>query len=96
MMREVVKSARHEKAFNNDGHDRAGKTGTTNECVDACFVGFDADHTTAVWVGSDAPKAWAQGNRRCHVAARVDEDHGQHRVAGTARIAIRTRPSSST
>ena len=56
MMREVVKSGTARKAFK-DGHDRAGKTGTTNECVDAWFVGFDADHTTAVWVGSDGPES---------------------------------------
>jgi len=56
MMREVVKSGTARKAFK-EGHDRAGKTGTTNECIDAWFVGFDADHTTAVWVGSDGPEA---------------------------------------
>lgn len=55
MMREVVKSGTARKAYK-EGFDRAGKTGTTNECVDAWFVGFDADHTTAVWVGSDGPE----------------------------------------
>lgn len=55
MMREVVKSGTARKAFK-EGYDRAGKTGTTNECVDAWFVGFDAGHTTAVWVGSDGPE----------------------------------------
>ncbi|MFN2378393.1 MAG: penicillin-binding protein 1A [Candidatus Binatia bacterium] len=56
MMREVVKSGTARKAFK-EGHDRAGKTGTTNDCVDAWFVGFDAQHTTAVWVGSDGPES---------------------------------------
>ncbi|MFN2426285.1 MAG: penicillin-binding protein 1A [Candidatus Binatia bacterium] len=55
MMREVVKSGTARKAFK-DGQDRAGKTGTTNECIDAWFVGFDGAHTTAVWVGSDGPE----------------------------------------
>lgn len=55
MMREVVKSGTARKAWK-EGYDRAGKTGTTNECVDAWFVGFDAAHTTAVWVGSDGPE----------------------------------------
>lgn len=56
MMREVVKSGTARKAFK-EGHDRAGKTGTTNDCIDAWFVGFDAHHTTAVWVGSDGPES---------------------------------------
>lgn len=56
MMREVVKSGTARKAFK-EGIDRAGKTGTTNDCIDAWFVGFDAVHTTAVWVGSDGPES---------------------------------------
>lgn len=54
MMREVVRSGTARKAYK-DGYDRGGKTGTTNEYVDAWFVGFDRRHTTAVWVGSDGP-----------------------------------------
>ncbi len=33
--------------------DIAGKTGTTNENVDAWFVGFSPDYTCGVWVGFD-------------------------------------------
>ncbi|HEY2776020.1 MAG TPA: PBP1A family penicillin-binding protein [Candidatus Binatia bacterium] len=55
MMREVVKSGTAKRAYK-EGYDRAGKTGTTNECIDAWFDGFDANHTTIVWVGSDGPE----------------------------------------
>lgn len=55
MMREVVKSGTARRAYK-EGVDRVGKTGTTNECVDAWFVGFDANYTTSVWVGSDGPE----------------------------------------
>lgn len=34
----------------------AGKTGTTNNYVDAWFVGFDSQITCGVWVGFDQPK----------------------------------------
>ncbi|MEW6347436.1 MAG: PBP1A family penicillin-binding protein [Thermodesulfobacteriota bacterium] len=33
--------------------DVAGKTGTTNESIDAWFVGFSPDYTCGVWVGFD-------------------------------------------
>jgi penicillin-binding protein 1A len=36
-----------------DGHETAGKTGTTQDYHDAWFVGFSADYVTAVWVGND-------------------------------------------
>jgi penicillin-binding protein 1A len=34
----------------------AGKTGTTNNYLDAWFVGFDSQITCGVWVGFDQPK----------------------------------------
>ena len=34
----------------------AGKTGTTNDYVDAWFVGFTPKLVTGVWVGFDQPK----------------------------------------
>ncbi len=33
--------------------DIAGKTGTTNECIDAWFMGFTPNYTCGVWVGFD-------------------------------------------
>lgn len=36
-----------------DGHEAAGKTGTTQDYHDAWFVGFTADYVTSVWVGND-------------------------------------------
>lgn len=35
----------------------AGKTGTTNDDVDAWFVGYTADYVGAVWLGHDIPKS---------------------------------------
>jgi membrane carboxypeptidase/penicillin-binding protein len=39
------------------GRRFAGKTGSTNESVDAWFVGFTADLAVAVWVGFDKPRS---------------------------------------
>ncbi len=38
------------------GHLLAGKTGTTNDAVDAWFVGFSADLVVGVWIGFDTPR----------------------------------------
>lgn len=35
-------------------NDLAGKTGTTDDCTDAWFVGFNSKYTTGVWLGFDA------------------------------------------
>jgi penicillin-binding protein 1A len=52
MMRLVVLEGTARSA-RDDRFDRAGKTGTTNDFVDAWFVGFSPAFTAAVWVGSD-------------------------------------------
>jgi penicillin-binding protein 1A len=35
----------------------AGKTGTTNDSLDAWFVGFTSDLVVAVWIGFDMPRS---------------------------------------
>ncbi len=39
------------------GKPLAGKTGTTNDTLDAWFVGFSPDLVVAVWVGFDKPRS---------------------------------------
>ena len=39
------------------GRHVAGKTGTTNDSLDAWFVGFSSDLVVAVWVGFDVPRS---------------------------------------
>jgi penicillin-binding protein 1A len=52
VLREVVRAGTARRAWV-EGYDRAGKTGTTNNCVDAWFVGTTPRYTVAVWVGTD-------------------------------------------
>jgi penicillin-binding protein 1A len=37
------------------GHPTGGKTGTTNDYIDAWFIGFSANLVTGVWIGFDTP-----------------------------------------
>jgi penicillin-binding protein 1A len=52
MLRQVVRGGTGRSAYI-AGMDRGGKTGTTNDNVDAWFVGMTLNHTIAVWVGTD-------------------------------------------
>jgi membrane carboxypeptidase/penicillin-binding protein len=54
LARGTARSAKHLSAF------AAGKTGTTDDELDAWFVGFTNDVTVAIWVGYDN----ADGNRK--------------------------------
>ena len=56
MLRGVVESGTA-KAARRPGLDRAGKTGTTNDFLDAWFVGFTPQHVIAVWIGTDGTRS---------------------------------------
>lgn len=51
--------------------DIAGKTGTTNENVDAWFVGYTPDYTCGVWVGFDDEVSIGDGETGGRAAAPI-------------------------
>ncbi len=51
MLKTVVKNGTGVAA--NIGKPAAGKTGTTDDYKDACFIGYTPDVVTGVWVGND-------------------------------------------
>jgi penicillin-binding protein 1A len=51
--------------------DIAGKTGTTNDNVDAWFVGFSPDYSCGVWVGFDAEYSLGEHETGGHAAAPI-------------------------
>ncbi|MEO1405113.1 MAG: penicillin-binding protein 1A [Pseudomonadota bacterium] len=53
------------------GKPLAGKTGTTNDYVDALFMGFSPDLVVGVWVGFDTPKTLGDGEAGGSVAAPI-------------------------
>tara|TARA_R110001606_G_scaffold346892_3_gene495919 strand:+ start:24997 stop:27399 length:2403 start_codon:yes stop_codon:yes gene_type:complete len=56
MMRDVVRYGTGRKALVLGRNDLAGKTGTTNNQVDAWFDGFHPELVAISWVGFDSPK----------------------------------------
>ena len=56
MMKDVVQRGTAKKAKSLGRQDIAGKTGTTNDQIDAWFSGYQKDLVASVWVGFDKPK----------------------------------------
>src|SRR5438477_1656805 len=56
MMRDVVRAGTAARAMQLGRQDLAGKTGTTNESVDAWFCGFNTSMVGVAWIGYDQPR----------------------------------------
>ena len=57
LLKEVIKTGTARRAKNLKRSDIAGKTGTTNDLLDAWFAGFNPDIVTVTWMGYDQPKS---------------------------------------
>ncbi|HEY1459172.1 MAG TPA: penicillin-binding protein 1A [Casimicrobiaceae bacterium] len=57
MLRDVVRAGTGARAMQLGRQDLAGKTGTTNESVDAWFCGFNASEVAVAWIGFDQPRS---------------------------------------
>jgi penicillin-binding protein 1A len=56
IMRDVVRMGTGARAMKLGRSDLAGKTGTTNEFVDAWFCGFTSELVAVSWIGFDTPQ----------------------------------------
>ena len=56
-MKDVIRHGTGKRALMLKRSDLAGKTGTTNQQLDAWFVGFNADIVATIWVGFDQPQS---------------------------------------
>ncbi|GAA5162293.1 penicillin-binding protein 1A [Viridibacterium curvum] len=61
MMQDVVRRGTAGKAMSLGRSDLAGKTGTTNDYVDAWFSGYNPGLVGVAWVGHDQPKKLGSG-----------------------------------
>jgi penicillin-binding protein 1A len=57
MMQDVIRGGTGARAMALGRSDLAGKTGTTNDQMDAWFAGFQRNLTAIVWVGFDLPRS---------------------------------------
>ncbi len=61
-------------ALNSLGRPMGGKTGTTNDYVDAWFVGFTPSLAVGVWVGMDTPTSLGHGETGARAALPIWKD----------------------
>jgi penicillin-binding protein 1A len=73
MMQTVVQKGTGRKALEL-GRPVAGKTGTTNDTVDAWFIGFTPDLLAGVWVGFDSERSLGKKETGGHAAAPIWTD----------------------
>jgi penicillin-binding protein 1A len=75
VMRDVVRSGTAARAMKLGRNDLAGKTGTTNDFIDAWFCGFNADLVAVAWVGYDTPKTLGRNETGGRVALPIWMDY---------------------
>ena len=61
LMQDVIRGGTGTRARKLGRRDIAGKTGTTNDYVDAWFCGYNPDVVTVAWVGFDQPRNLGRG-----------------------------------
>jgi penicillin-binding protein 1A len=69
-------------SLNTLGRPLAGKTGTTNDYVDAWFVGYSPDIAIGVWVGYDTPKSLGSGETGAHAALPIWKEFAEAAFKG--------------
>ena len=68
LMRDVVRQGTAVRAMSLGRHDLAGKTGTTNDHIDAWFAGYQASLVAVAWIGFDTPAPLGANETGSHAA----------------------------
>lgn len=82
MMKEVIQNGTARRAKSLNRTDLAGKTGTTNDYVDAWFSGFNSQVATTVWVGFDDPTSMGKGESGSKAALPIWVNYMQSALKG--------------
>lgn len=68
MMQDVIRQGTATKAMQLGRQDLAGKTGTTNDQIDAWFCGFNSRLVAVSWIGFDIPRSLGGNETGGHAA----------------------------
>lgn len=75
IMRDVVRTGTAARAMKLGRNDLAGKTGTTNDFIDAWFCGFNARLVAVAWIGFDTPQTLGRNETGGRVALPIWMDY---------------------
>jgi penicillin-binding protein 1A len=92
MLQDVTRYGTAARARRLGRNDIAGKTGTTNEFVDAWFCGFQPTLVGITWVGFDQPKTLGRNQTGSAVALPVWIDFMQHALKGVPEMELTPPP----
>jgi len=82
MLRDVIKKGTGRRALRLGRSDLAGKTGTTNNQLDAWFSGYAAGVVTTAWVGFDHPRSLGRRETGARAALPIWIDYMEQALAG--------------
>ena len=91
MLQDVVKRGTARRALKLGRTDLAGKTGTTNDQIDAWFSGFNDDVVASVWVGYDSLKTMGRRETGSSAALPIWVDFMEEALKGS-EMSQRTLP----
>lgn len=74
------------------GKPLAGKTGTTDNYVDALFMGFSPDLVVGVWVGFDEPRSLGEGEAGGSVGAPIFTEFMEKALVDAPALPFRIPP----
>lgn len=77
------------------GHPVGGKTGTTNDYIDAWFVGFSSLYAVGVWVGFDRPQPLGNAETGAKAALPIWTEFMKNALQGHKQREYKVPPSVS-
>jgi penicillin-binding protein 1A len=93
ILKEVITRGTATRASTLGRRDLAGKTGTTNDSIDAWFTGFNSDIVASVWVGRDDNKTLGYGETGGKAALPIWMEFIKTAIVGT-KIKRLKKPAS--
>jgi penicillin-binding protein 1A len=82
LMQDVVRRGTATRALALKRSDLAGKTGTTNDYLDAWFCGYQPSHVAVAWIGFDTPRTLGKGETGGSAALPMWVDYMRHALNG--------------
>ena len=92
MLRDVITRGTGTRARQLNRHDLAGKTGSTNDHLDAWFAGYSPALVSVVWVGFDSPTSLGRGEYGGRTALPVWVDFMADALDGLPEISLPQPP----